>query len=270
MTTPDRTTARPTPPTADRPPTTSTTGAATITTVAATITTVATASAHDSVTTVATTDQRRVAAGSDRDDHTPVGDLAATPTALEAMAAQGGHGPTAVTTGAMATTATRRITVLPCALLVAGLALWAAAAPVATPGPPPAAMLTAAPVVNAARHAHTAKVTLASSQATSSGSGRSAAAELLPEQGGPAGGSAGNANQLYTVLQNIIRFAQGLLVLLASVSFTVAGIRYLAAMGDMSEIDAAKRTAKAAVLGFAIAALASALAALLSSIFGVA
>jgi hypothetical protein len=71
-------------------------------------------------------------------------------------------------------------------------------------------------------------------------------------------------------LQNIIRWAQGLLVLLATVAFTVAGIRYQAAMGDMSEIDAAKRTAKAAVVGYAIAALAGALAAILSSIFGVA
>jgi hypothetical protein len=84
-----------------------------------------------------------------------------------------------------------------------------------------------------------------------------------------AAGGGGDGNQLFTVLTNIIRWGQSLLVLLATAAFVAGGLRYLWAFGDPSEIDAAKRTVKAAVIGFGIAALASALASILSSIFGV-
>ena len=83
-----------------------------------------------------------------------------------------------------------------------------------------------------------------------------------------AAGGGGDGNQLFTVLTNIIRWGQSLLVLLATAAFVAGGLRYLWAFGDLSEIDAAKRTVKAAVIGFGIAALASALASILSSIFG--
>jgi len=97
---------------------------------------------------------------------------------------------------------------------------------------------------------------------------RGGAGALAPSQG-PAGPAGGDGNQLFTVLNNIIRWGQSLLVLLATAAFVAGGLRYLWAFGDPSEIDAAKRTVKAAVIGFGIAALASGLAAILSSIFGV-
>jgi hypothetical protein len=74
--------------------------------------------------------------------------------------------------------------------------------------------------------------------------------------------------QLVAVMQNLVTVLQRLLVFMATVAITVAGVRYLAAMGDMAEIDSAKRTLKAAAIGYAIAALAGALAGILRSIVG--
>jgi hypothetical protein len=90
------------------------------------------------------------------------------------------------------------------------------------------------------------------------------ASELAPmAPGGPGDGT----GTILRVLGNLITWGQGLLVAAATCAFVIAGIRYLFAFGDMGEIETAKRTLKAAVIGFAIAALAGALARVLASIF---
>lgn len=70
------------------------------------------------------------------------------------------------------------------------------------------------------------------------------------------------------VLQNLVTALQKLLVYLATAAIAIAGVRYLAAWGDMGEVDAAKRTLKAAAVGYALAMLAGALAQILQSIVG--
>jgi hypothetical protein len=60
----------------------------------------------------------------------------------------------------------------------------------------------------------------------------------------------------------------GLLIGLATLALTVGGVRYLAAGGDPGEIQKAKAMFKAAAVGYAVAALAPALVAILRSVIG--
>jgi hypothetical protein len=93
-----------------------------------------------------------------------------------------------------------------------------------------------------------------------------AVSKLAPMAPGDPGGN--GTQTIFGVLDRLVSWGQGLLVAAATCAFVIAGIRYLFAFGDMSEIETAKRTLKAAVIGFAIAALAGALASILSSIVG--
>ena len=74
--------------------------------------------------------------------------------------------------------------------------------------------------------------------------------------------------QLTQVITNIRNWLLGLLVSLATLYLTLGGVRYLLAGGDPGEVDAAKRAFKSAAIGYALAALAPALVAILRSLVG--
>jgi hypothetical protein len=76
------------------------------------------------------------------------------------------------------------------------------------------------------------------------------------------------AASLTDVLNNIRNWLVGLLASLATVFFTVGGVRYLAADGDPGEIGKAKQAFKSAALGYALAALAPILVEILKGIVG--
>ncbi len=61
----------------------------------------------------------------------------------------------------------------------------------------------------------------------------------------------------------------GLLVALATLQLTIAGVRYLFAAGEPEQLDKAKRGVRAAAIGYGLAALAPGLVALLRQIVGV-
>jgi Type IV secretion system pilin len=61
----------------------------------------------------------------------------------------------------------------------------------------------------------------------------------------------------------------GLLVALATLQLTIAGVRYLFAAGEPEQLDKAKRGVRAAAIGYGLAALAPGLVALLQQIVGV-
>ena len=60
----------------------------------------------------------------------------------------------------------------------------------------------------------------------------------------------------------------GLLAGLATLLLTVGGIRYLLAGGDPSQVERAKQALRSAAVGYAVAALAPVLVAILRSIVG--
>ena len=60
----------------------------------------------------------------------------------------------------------------------------------------------------------------------------------------------------------------GLLAGLATLFLTVGGIRYLLAGGDPSQVERAKQSLRSAAVGYAVAALAPVLVAILRSIIG--
>lgn len=76
------------------------------------------------------------------------------------------------------------------------------------------------------------------------------------------------AATLTDVLNNIRNWLVGLLATLATVFFTVGGVRYLAADGDPGEVGKAKQAFKSAGLGYALAALAPVLVEVLKGIVG--
>jgi len=61
----------------------------------------------------------------------------------------------------------------------------------------------------------------------------------------------------------------GLLVALATLQLTIAGVRYLFAAGEPEQLDKAKRGVRAAAIGYGLAVLAPGLVALLQQIVGV-
>lgn len=75
-------------------------------------------------------------------------------------------------------------------------------------------------------------------------------------------------SSLTAVIDNIRTWLVGLLVALATLLLTVGGIRYLLAGGDPGEVAKAKDTLKYAAVGYAIAALAPVLVAILKRFVG--
>jgi hypothetical protein len=88
------------------------------------------------------------------------------------------------------------------------------------------------------------------------------AALLLPV---PAEAAATSLNE---VVSNLRVWLIGLLVGLASLLLTVAGVRYLLSGGDPSQIERAKTALKAALYGYTLAALAPVLVTVLQHIVG--
>jgi hypothetical protein len=75
----------------------------------------------------------------------------------------------------------------------------------------------------------------------------------------------GSVSDLFT---NIRNWLMGILFGLATVFFSVGGVRYLLAHGDPGEVEAAKRAFKSAGIGYALAALAPLVATILQGIVG--
>lgn len=70
------------------------------------------------------------------------------------------------------------------------------------------------------------------------------------------------------LLTNIRNWLMGILAGLATVFLTVGGVRYVLGAGDPSEIERAKTSFRAAGLGYALAALAPLVVAVLKSLVG--
>jgi hypothetical protein len=87
------------------------------------------------------------------------------------------------------------------------------------------------------------------------------AALLVPE-------TAGAATSLNAVIDNLRNWLIGLLVALATLLLTIGGVRYLLAAGDPGALERAKGTIKAALAGYALAALAPVLVSVLKGIVG--
>jgi hypothetical protein len=87
------------------------------------------------------------------------------------------------------------------------------------------------------------------------------AALLLPQ-------AADAATSLGQVVENLRVWMVGLLVGLASLLLTVAGVRYLLSGGDPGQIERAKTALKAALCGYALAALAPVLVTVMQHIVG--
>jgi hypothetical protein len=76
------------------------------------------------------------------------------------------------------------------------------------------------------------------------------------------------ATSLNQVVDNLRTWLIGLLVTLATLLLTIGGVRYLLAGGDPGALEKAKGTIKAALVGYALAALAPALVAVAKHIVG--
>ncbi len=87
------------------------------------------------------------------------------------------------------------------------------------------------------------------------------AALLIPE-------AADAATSLNQVFDNLRNWAMGLLVTVAVLFLTIAGVRYVASGGNPGEIEKAKSALKASLVGFALASLAPVLVAVLQHIVG--
>lgn len=76
------------------------------------------------------------------------------------------------------------------------------------------------------------------------------------------------AGSVSDVLNNIRNWLMGILALLATVFLSVGGVRYLVGSGDPSEVEKAKTAFKSAGFGYALAALAPLIVAILKGIVG--
>jgi hypothetical protein len=76
------------------------------------------------------------------------------------------------------------------------------------------------------------------------------------------------ASSLNQVVDNLRVWLIGLLVGLASLLLTIAGVRYLISGGDPNQIERAKSALKAALWGYGLAALAPVLVTVLQHIVG--
>jgi hypothetical protein len=75
----------------------------------------------------------------------------------------------------------------------------------------------------------------------------------------------GSVSDLFS---NIRNWLMGILFGLATVFFSIGGVRYLMAHGDPGEVEAAKRAFKSAGVGYGLAALAPLIATILQQIVG--
>lgn len=76
------------------------------------------------------------------------------------------------------------------------------------------------------------------------------------------------ATSLNQVVENLRNWISGLMVAVGVCLLTVAGFRYVISSGDPGQIERAKSAFKAALYGFALAALAPAIIAVLQHIVG--
>jgi succinate dehydrogenase/fumarate reductase cytochrome b subunit len=76
------------------------------------------------------------------------------------------------------------------------------------------------------------------------------------------------ATSVNQVIENLRNWLIGLLVALAVLFLTIAGVRYVASGGDPGMVEKAKGAFKAALVGFALAALAPVLVTVLQHIVG--
>lgn len=76
------------------------------------------------------------------------------------------------------------------------------------------------------------------------------------------------AGSVSDVLNNIRNWLMGILALLATVFLSVGGVRYLVGSGDPGEVEKAKTAFKSAGFGYALAALAPLIVAILKGIVG--
>jgi succinate dehydrogenase/fumarate reductase cytochrome b subunit len=76
------------------------------------------------------------------------------------------------------------------------------------------------------------------------------------------------ATSLNQVFDNLRNWAMGLLVTVAVLFLTIAGVRYVASGGNPGEIEKAKSALKASLVGFALASLAPVLVAVIQHIVG--
>lgn len=90
----------------------------------------------------------------------------------------------------------------------------------------------------------------------------------VPAHAATAVGGWAVAPSLPAVIDNIRTWMVGLLVALATLLLTIGGLRYLLAGGDPGEVAKAKDTLKYAAVGYAIAALAPVLVAVLKKFVG--
>ena len=84
----------------------------------------------------------------------------------------------------------------------------------------------------------------------------------------PAAAAPDDTAQLSHVIDNVRNWIVGMLVTLATLFLTVAGLRYLMAGGNPGEIERAKGTLKSAAIGYALAVLAPVLVGILRSVVG--
>lgn len=76
-------------------------------------------------------------------------------------------------------------------------------------------------------------------------------------------------DRLTTVIGNATGWLVGILAAVATLFLTVGGVRYVMAGGDPGEVEKAKTAFKSAGLGYALAALAPVVVAILKSILGI-
>ena len=76
-------------------------------------------------------------------------------------------------------------------------------------------------------------------------------------------------DRLTTIIGNATGWLVGILAAVATLFLTVGGVRYVMAGGDPGEVEKAKGAFKSAGLGYALAALAPVVVAILKSILGI-
>ena len=84
----------------------------------------------------------------------------------------------------------------------------------------------------------------------------------------PALAAAGKAPELGSVIDSLRNWVAGLLAGLATLYLTFGGVLYMTAGGDVTKVERARTALRSAALGYALAALAPVLVAVLRSVVG--
>ena len=74
------------------------------------------------------------------------------------------------------------------------------------------------------------------------------------------------ASDLNTVIDSVRLWVAGLLIALSTLFLTIGGVRYITAQGDPRAVEEAKAAIKAALIGYALAALAPTLVSILQKV----